>query len=194
AISAAAFYKDILSFTVSGQENELVPLGGDPNNLVNVLVTRPVNGGGGEIYGFELSALHYLDGLPAPFDGFGVSANYTFSESSVSDPTFAGLPGQSRHTVNSSVFYEKGPISTRISYNYRSGNFLGVSNGQNRFARGIQQVDFNASYAWGPMTFFIEGLNITDEDTVENFFAVPERIGGQGRFGRRFFFGARFKL
>ncbi len=194
AVSAAAFYKDILSFTVSGQENEFVPLGGDTNNLVNVLVTRPVNGGGGKIYGFELAALHYLDNLPEPFDGFGVSANYTFSENSVSDSAFAGLPGQSRNTVNSSIFYEKGSISTRISYNYRSDYFLGVSNGQNRFAEGIQQVDFNASYTRGFVTLFIEGLNLTDEDTVENYFAVPQRIGGQGRFGRRFFFGARFKL
>lgn len=194
AISAATFYKDILSFTVSGQENELVPLGGDAGNLVNVLVTRPVNGGGGEIYGFELSALHYLDNLPEPFDGFGVGANYTFSESSVSDPTFSGLPGQSKHTVNTSVFYEKDSISTRVSYNYRSDFFLGVSNGQNRFAEGIQQVDFNASYTRGSTTFFIEGLNLTDEQTVENYFAVPQRIGGQGRFGRRFFFGVRYKL
>jgi len=194
ALSVAVFYKDILSFTVTGQENELLPVGGDPNNLANVLVTRPVNGGGGEIYGIELSALHYLDALPKPLDGLGFSTNYTFSDSSVSDPDFVGLPGQSKHTVNASVFYEKGPISTRLSYNYRSGNFLGVSNGQNIFAGDVQQVDFNAGYTWGPVTFFVEGLNITDEDTPEVFFASPERIGGQGRFGRRFFFGARFKL
>jgi hypothetical protein len=41
---------------------------------------------------------------------------------------------------------------------------------------------------------FVEGLNITNNLAANNYFAVPVRIGGQGGFGRRFFFGTRFNF
>ena len=50
--------------------------------------------------------------LPAPFDGLGVYANYTFTDSSAVFPGRDGeratLPGQSRHVGNLAVSYEKG--------------------------------------------------------------------------------------
>src|SRR3546814_19452705 len=44
----------------------------------DVRVNRPVNGDGASIYGAEFAFQTFFDFLPAPFDGFGVQANYTY--------------------------------------------------------------------------------------------------------------------
>ena len=40
--------------------------------------------------------------------------------------TRAPLAGLSKHTVNAAVFYEKGPISMRAAYNWRSRYLLSI--------------------------------------------------------------------
>ena len=57
----------------------------------------------------------FADLLPAPFDGVGVIANYTFIDSGSdfeNEITAAayGIPGLSENTINFTLFYEKGPF------------------------------------------------------------------------------------
>ncbi len=119
-------------------------------------VTRPENIGTGKVKGFELAWQQFFDFLPGAWSGFGASANYTYVDSS-SKATAAGLQagsnaflnangvdtdgtifgelpleGLSKDSLNVALFYERGPIQTRLAYNWRSKYLLAVNvNGTN---------------------------------------------------------------
>ena len=90
----------------------------------------------GKIKGFEMGYSQFFDFLP----GLGVQANYTFVDSSggsnvdVSPPDGAPVPsevalelpleGLSRRSYNLIGIYERGPVSFRLAYNWRSRYLL----------------------------------------------------------------------
>ena len=105
------------------------------------MVTTPVNSDDtGKIKGFELAYQQTYDFLPAPYNGLGINANYTFIDSegvsqstlSSTDPDVAAgrvanvdtglLPLQnlSKHTANFATFYETDRWSARLAYTWRS--------------------------------------------------------------------------
>ncbi len=129
-----AFYKDIKDFFFQDITNRQVTSNGITRD---VLVRGPANfDDNGKIKGFELAYQQTYDFLPKPLDGFGVAANYTYIESQGLPNSFLNTgepvdqstvpPGNlpleqlSKHNVNATVFYEKGPISIRAAYNWRS--------------------------------------------------------------------------
>ena len=103
-----------------------------------VLVRGPENfNGTGKVRGFEIAYNQVYDFLPGILSGFGLSANYTYVTSkgipnsflNGGTPTNApsiGVNGTlplaqlSKHTINIQPFYEKGPVSIRVAYNWRS--------------------------------------------------------------------------
>jgi TonB-dependent receptor len=104
----------------------------------SVAVRGPTNfTGTGKVKGFEVSYTQTYDFLPGFLSGFGLSANYAYVKSkgvpnsflNGGSPTstapvgdFGNLPlaQLSKHTVNIEPFFEKGPISIRLAYNWRS--------------------------------------------------------------------------
>jgi TonB-dependent receptor len=106
----------------------------------DVLVRGPANfNGTGKVKGFEISYTQTYDFLPGLLSGFGLSANYAYVTSKGipnsflnggaavnTPPTGAPPTGSlplaqlSKHTINIEPFYEKGPISIRLAYNWRS--------------------------------------------------------------------------
>ncbi|WP_343042089.1 TonB-dependent receptor [Pontixanthobacter rizhaonensis] len=137
-----AFYKDIDNFFFQDLVNQEVTNNGITQN---VLVRGPANfQGGGKIKGFEVAYQQTYDFLPAPFDGLGVQANYTYIDSDGLPNTFLNGPDLanestvapagnlpleqlSKHNINATVFYEKGPVSVRAAYNWRSRFLLTAS-------------------------------------------------------------------
>jgi len=103
-----------------------------------VLVRGPANfNGTGKVRGFEIAYNQVYDFLPGLLSGFGLSANYTYVTSSGIPNSFlnggsptntpsTGVSGNlplaqlSKHTINIQPFYEKGPVSIRVAYNWRS--------------------------------------------------------------------------
>ena len=103
-----------------------------------VLVRGPANfNGTGKVRGFEIAYNQVYDFLPGLLSGFGLSANYTYVTSSGIPNSFlnggsptntpsTGVSGNlplaqlSKHTINIQPFYEKGPVSVRVAYNWRS--------------------------------------------------------------------------
>jgi len=130
-----AFYKNIHNFFYQ----EITFRDITSNNITQqVQVRGPANfDGTGKVKGFELAYQQTYDFLPGPLSGLGVSANYSFIDSeglpnsllalgeAVDEPV-GGVPGNlpleqlSKHNVNVAAFYEKGPISLRAAYNWRS--------------------------------------------------------------------------
>ena len=139
------FYKDVKDYF--RRQTELVAYPGADGNEYNYLITRPVNVGTAKIQGAEIGWNQFFDFLPAPFDGFGMSANYTYIDSSTRVPNnidvapvdtdgslFGDLPadGLSKNAYNVAAFYEKGPWQIRLAYNWRSEYLLSVGpNGYN---------------------------------------------------------------
>ncbi|KAF1692952.1 TonB-dependent receptor [Pseudoxanthomonas jiangsuensis] len=139
------FHKDVKDYF--RRQTELVSYPGADGNSYDYLITRPVNVGTARIQGAEIGWNQFFDFLPAPFDGLGMSANYTFIDSSTKVPgnidvspvdtdgsTFGDLPadGLSKNAYNVAAFYEKGPWQVRLAYNWRSEYLLSVGpNGYN---------------------------------------------------------------
>lgn len=137
SLTFSYFYKDLNNFFVNGAyEREFT----NPESGVtqNVFVTGPANGGKGKMEGFELGYQQFYDMLPAPWDGFGIQANYSYIEASgVPNSTRSGeqeeglsfaneipLQGQSDHTANFVLMYDKNDWSLRLAYNWRSEYLL----------------------------------------------------------------------
>ncbi|MCQ8186100.1 TonB-dependent receptor [Parvularcula maris] len=137
SLTVSAFYKEIEDIIISGQSSVLFENNGQE---YDVFVTRaPSNSQEtGKVQGFELAYQQFYDFLPAPFDGLGIQATYTFIDSegvqsSGVSPTSATpvtdealidlsdfpLQGLSKHNYNIAGIYEKGRISTRLVYNWR---------------------------------------------------------------------------
>jgi TonB-dependent receptor len=84
-------------------------------------VTQPRNGENASLWGMELAFQNQLRFLPRPFDGLGVYANVTLTDSSARFPDRgedSTLPGQSSRLGNLALWYEKGGFSARSSWNF----------------------------------------------------------------------------
>ncbi len=147
SLTGTLFHKDLSNFFVKGATPQVItnPTTGI-TQTVEVDATR--NGGDGSMTGFELAYQQFFDMLPAPWDGFGIQANYTYIEASgvpnneydsyADEPGYnpdtdtgarvsmerVPLQGQSKHTANFVAMYEKNDWSVRLAYNWRSKYLL----------------------------------------------------------------------
>lgn len=141
SITLNGFYKSVENFFFQEVTSRNIT-----NNGVTlpVFVRGPANfDGTGKVKGFEAAYQQTFDFLPSPFDGFGVQANYTYIDSEGLPNTFLNTgapvnpstvpPGNlpleqlSKHNYNIVGFYEKGPVSLRAAYNWRSRFLLTAS-------------------------------------------------------------------
>lgn len=180
--SLGLFYKDVSTFIIQQQSPETY--GG-----VNYLINRKVNGEGAEVKGVEALLqlpFYFLEGA---WDGFGVIASYSYIDSSTPIKDIAGrtlpLPGLSRNNANLVGYYEKGPVSVRLAYNWRDDYVLGLS----AAATGIYNspyTDLSATlrYDFSPnLTMGLEANNLLDEQQ-RTYDAVDEALRTNLFFGR----------
>ncbi len=152
------FYKDIEGII----RNQSVV---ETHNGYDYSVTRPVNAGTAKIKGFEVGYSQFFDNLPEPFDGLGLQVNYTYIDSSTKvpfttqvDPNTGNLAvlgpvdtdgvlmsnnlpyeGLSKNAFNLVGMYEKGPISVRLAWSWRSKYLMAI--GPNGFDGGDGGID-----------------------------------------------------
>jgi TonB-dependent receptor len=144
SLTFSMFYKSLKDVLTNG--TSVLPFT-NAGQTYDVFVTTPINSKEkGQLKGFELGYQQTYDFLPGFWSGFGVQANYTYIDSSgvpqstlsngtndvgaglVANVDTSKLPlqGLSKDNVNFTIFYEKGPISTRLAYNWRSKFLLTV--------------------------------------------------------------------
>ena len=135
----------------------------------------PLNGGDARITGLEMAYQQMFPMLPAPLDGLGLIAKYTYIESSndfiaQTTGTDYGVPGLSENTMNLTLFYEKGPLSARISLNKRDSFYQSTDwSGAPIFADDYRQLDASLRYAFGDsVVVSLDAINMADEN-VEYF-------------------------
>lgn len=149
SLTTTLFYKDLSNFFIQGASQQLIAHPVNTGEIRAVDVVSTSNGGDGSMQGFELGYQQFFDSLPAPFDGFGVQANYTYidakgvanNEEDYGNAEWAQpgsdtdtgarvsldsipLQGQSEHTANLVLMYEKYDWSARVAYNWRSKYLL----------------------------------------------------------------------
>ena len=138
-------------------------------------LSRPRNAKGSEVTGIELSGEYLLTFLPAPFDGLGVGANYTYTDSEIDLgfpvagvgklPLFDQVP----HTINASIFYDKSGFRARASLLYRDATFFSVDAANNvlsRYQAASTTLDLTASYKFMKhWTVFGEISNVLNTPT-----------------------------
>ena len=78
------------------------------------------------------------------------------------------LPGSPEHTANASLYFEKGGLNVRLSYNHASSfiDEMGPSTFYDRFYDAVNYMDVNASYTFGrkvKMTFYAEANNLLNQ-------------------------------
>lgn len=167
-LAIGAFYKDI-DDPVFTRVTKLQDTEFEGRFFSDLEIVRPENADSGEILGFEVNYQQQFSTLPAPFDGFGVSLNYTFTDS---EATVFGRDDkvpfflQSDHIGNAALFWEKGGFAFRAALAYRSEYLdeVGEDRDSDLYVDARRQIDLKGSYDFdGGLTVFLELLNVTDE-------------------------------
>jgi outer membrane receptor protein involved in Fe transport len=144
----------------------------------NGYVYQPSNFGDAVNYGFELVASKF-------YKKFGLSGNYTFTESSITTSKRLiqanGIPssvdvtrplqGQSKHIANASFIYKNSKIGldARISYVYTGERISVVSAfyGLDYWQRPTSQLDFSADQKIGKnFVIYTKITNLLDNKTI----------------------------
>lgn len=181
-LSVGLFYKDVSSFIIQRQSAESYA-------GIDYLINRKVNGQGAKVKGIEALVQLPFYFLPAPFDGFGLLATYSYIDSKTPIRDVAGrnlpFPGLSRNNVNLVGYYEKGPVSLRLAYNWRDRYLLGLS----AAATGIYNdnyTDLSATFRYDlspNVSLTLEANNLTDAKQ-RTFDGVREALRTNLVFGR----------
>jgi TonB-dependent receptor len=227
-VAAAYFYKDLTSYivtqTVDGHDYSAevagyVPpasCGGNPCPPVQTTgtYTRPVNGKGGRLQGLELTASLPLDMVFGDaFQGFGVVASASFTESSVKivDPDSASsvgsgpisLPGLSKQVYNLTAYYERNGFEFRINNRRRSdfigeiGNFNG--NRTLRYVVGENITDAQISYSFGEgsslkgLSLLLQASNLGNA-AYRTYAGTKDRPLEYIKWGRTLLLGASYRF
>ena len=153
-VSLALFYKDLWGFVSTYSTAEF-----DPATNTTINNTKPQNAGNGRIKGMEASFQYALDFLPGWLSGFGVQGNVTYIDAKnafpaqFNDDRLVRIQGVSKWAYNLAVFYEKGPLSARVAYNYRSSyvnNYKRTTSDVRlgaELAGAVSRLDASISYA-----------------------------------------------
>jgi TonB-dependent receptor len=189
------FIKNVDGFITSVASQETVP-----GQSGTFLITRPVNGDAGKIRGMEVGWNQFLDFLPAPFDGLGFQANYTYVYSQGPSPV-AGftlpLLGLSKNSYNLVGLYEKGPLSIRIAYNWRDKYVNSLQSGgviAPNYQDAVGYLDSSINFDIGKhVTVFLDGSNLL-RTTVRQFFSTQQNPLNVFINDRRISGGVRFRL
>jgi iron complex outermembrane recepter protein len=163
-------------------------------------VYQPINEPGSyDVSGVELVAMVPFGQFYAPLEGFGINANYTVLDSSLSGSSTLGIPtppvGLADNTYNVTLFYENAKFQARASYNYKDKYVEGIGYEMYPIWReGYGQVDLSASYnVTDSLQINLEGINVTDEAT-KGYTMDPSFPTMYEMSGRRINFGLRMEF
>ncbi|WP_250459278.1 TonB-dependent receptor [Microbulbifer litoralis] len=136
-------------------------------------VYQKVNGEGAyDISGVELIAQYPLGALHEALQGFGINANYTILDSSLTGESDLDVPtppeGLADKTWNFTAFYENDTFDARISYNYKDKYVERIERDMYPVYRDAYgQVDMSLGYRiTDNVKLTLEGINVTDEETT----------------------------
>ncbi|GAB5351788.1 TonB-dependent receptor [Qipengyuania sp. 483] len=136
-------------------------------------VYQPVNAEGSyDVSGVELVAVLPFGMFTRTLEGFGVNANVTFLDSSLTGESEIDVPtspvGLADSVYNVTGFYDNGPLQVRVSYNRKGAYVERIERNMYPVYRDAYgQFDFSASYQMTPsLRVELQAINFTDEPTT----------------------------
>jgi iron complex outermembrane receptor protein len=219
-IAIHGFYKFISNYV---GESVLVPAnfaaytGEDTNGLLTNPATAsevttlgwnsaPENNGRGHVDGFDISAVLPIGAMVAQLQGFGVSGNYAYSQSSVN---FIGvttpitLPGLSKNVFQAVAWFERGGFNSRVSYNYRSAYlgdyflFSALLTSNETKAQSFLDAQIGYDFKSGPLnglSLYVQAHNLTNSKTISYVNNDPNQVNIRSQYGAQYLAGATFKF
>lgn len=194
-LSAGVFYKDIKNFTFLAQFLE--PSG----PFAGFDVRQFQNGAGAQLIGVEATWQQQFTFLPGVLNGFGIYANYTYTNALKVDlgpnstrTPLTSLPDQQEHVGNIALTYERSRILSRLSLNYSGKYIVGVGPNEEEDSYRDERVtvDFSLTYKLPiGLDLFVQGNNLTNAETY-SYFGRPTRSTQYALNGRVFTGGLRF--
>lgn len=177
-LAASYFWKKIKG-VVQNELTGVVPdvtvynANGTVNGIYDFDVYQPVNAEGSyNVSGVELNAVIPFGMFADWADGFGINANVTFLDSSLTGESDLDIPtspiGLADNTYNATIFYDKGPLSVRVSYNRKGAYVERIERNMYPVYRDAYgQFDVAASYQL-TRNFRVElqGINIGNAKTT----------------------------
>lgn len=192
ALIGGVFYKDITTFMTRQRSNLVV-------DGTTYLLTAPVNGGDASVTGIEIAYQQMFKFLPAPFDGLGLLANYTHTDTEAtyydgSRVIEDDLENVAKNSFNVTAFYENAAFAARLSYSWQDDVLqeVGTNGLDSANDKAFGSLDADLSYRLNEqITVFAQGINITDEAQLQ--FVRDDRFSGYTRYGRTLMLGMRAK-
>jgi iron complex outermembrane receptor protein len=161
------------------------------------------NSDGGFIRGLEVSYTQTFNFLPSFWEGLGVSASYslTDSELSVADPVGAmegsstlPFPGLVEKSANFTLFYSYGNFETRLSTTFQD-SFVGETRNVNLqpiVYAPETLVDYQAAYKFDSGLDLIFSINNLTNEPNRSYMYDEDLTRTLQWFGRTFYLGANY--
>jgi iron complex outermembrane receptor protein len=213
-IAGGAFYKKLDSYIYT--QNFDFDFSNAPNNSTVIPISpignmsRPANGEGGSLRGYELSMSLDLGSFYLPLSGFGFIGSQSWTDSSIKPDgpnTSTKLPGLSDRVRDLTLYYERDGFSARVSQRYRSA-FRGevvqlfATRGYTEVLAD-RQVDAQLSYSiddgtFAGLTLLLQANNLTNSPYTTRMNTLQEGGGYfpevYEEYGRQYLFGFSYKL
>ena len=153
SLTADVFYKHLTDIVLNRVFNTVVTDSAGGSH--DFTTTGPINAARGDLKGFEVAYQQYYDFLPQLLHGIGTQLNFTYIDSHQSvdgantgtycqsydtfsvnlngcdtdGRAFGNLPMQniSKYAYNAALLYDRGPVSARLAYSWRSKYLLGTN-------------------------------------------------------------------
>ncbi|WP_267226077.1 TonB-dependent receptor [Dyella silvae] len=208
-VAISGFYKNVLNYVVNAattqgrQNGSWAQLIQGPTGQMLVSngsctltgfcqysVSAPINGGRAKVKG---AAISYQQAFGD--SGFGLRANYTYSDSS----THSGgpLPYNSKNSYTLAPYFEKGPYTASISYNYRSKYLAGgyVAGAPNAYTDSYKELDASAGYKFNDhFSLTFDMLNLLNSTYKQFYGSSMTQLANEYSSGREYLLQAHFKL
>lgn len=201
ALAASVFYKDVRNYIVNAASSQqringswtlpgyfnatgkaLVASGQCTTaGVCNYSVTQPVDGGTATVKGFAVS---YQQAFADT--GFGVRANYTYSDASTSSGK--DMPYNSKNTYAISPYFEKYGFNASIAYSYRSSYLAGgyVAGAPATYTDSFKELDASAGYAFTDyLTANFNALNLLNS-TYYQYNGSRTQLAQEYKTGRQY--------
>jgi TonB-dependent receptor len=201
-LSASVFQKWVKNFIQGSTLTNVrfgdtgVPFSTIPGATADTIVkefSMPVNVAGTKsLTGVELAAQAQLSFLPAPFDGFGVVANYTY----VDVPK--DITGISKGSYNATLYYETDRFGARGSVSHRTRYFTGRSDDpMSADTRGFEGTTYVDASAFVNVTkelqLTLNAINLTNQKDTQ-FWGQNRYLYNQNQSGTTYMAGFSFKF
>ena len=208
-IAVSGFYKNVLNYVVnastvqsvinpswstigSGAQGQLLVNQGlcTTAGLCQYSVSAPINGGHAKVKG---AAVSYQQAFGD--SGFGLRANYTYSDSS----TAAGgpLPYNSKSSYTLAPYFERGAYSASVSYNYRTKYLAGgyVAGAPDTYTGSYKELDSSLGYKVNQnFTLSFNMLNLLNSVYKQYYGENEQQLANEYVSGREYMLSAHFKF